>query len=70
MLKSLLCILLLFICNVALAEKSSVENFEGRSLILHVPAKLPAFGRRAFVVVLHGGLGKHSELNRLNRNRL
>ncbi len=33
------------------------ERFGGRSLIVYVPAHLPAAGARALVVVLHGGLG-------------
>jgi polyhydroxybutyrate depolymerase len=35
----------------------AVENYEGRSLIVYVPSRLPAPGTRALVVVLHGGLG-------------
>jgi polyhydroxybutyrate depolymerase len=33
------------------------ETYEGRNLIVYVPARLPDKGQRALVVVLHGGLG-------------
>jgi len=33
------------------------DSYEGRSLIVYVPSRLPAQGTRARVVVLHGGLG-------------
>jgi polyhydroxybutyrate depolymerase len=35
----------------------SQDNYEGRSFIVYVPARLPSQGTRALVVVLHGGLG-------------
>lgn len=49
--------LLLLTPAASAATQSSVENFEGRSLIVFVPSHLPAPGARALVVVLHGGLG-------------
>ena len=33
------------------------QTYSGRSLLVYVPAKLPAPGTRSLVVVLHGGLG-------------
>lgn len=48
-------------CCSALAAASTQgvteEVFQGRSLIVYVPAQLPAPGSRALVVVLHGALG-------------
>jgi polyhydroxybutyrate depolymerase len=48
-------------CCGALAAASTEgaieERFEGRSLIVFVPAQLPPPGTRALVVVFHGGLG-------------
>ena len=61
----ILCGLLMFGSQV---EASETQTFNGRSLIVHAPAQLPATGARALVIVLHGGLGnaeriayKHSE---------
>src|SRR5690242_4401723 len=39
------------------AGTQATESYGGRELIIYVPAKLPAPGTRALVVVLHGGLG-------------
>ncbi len=33
------------------------DSYGGRAMIVHVPASLPASGKRALVIVLHGGLG-------------
>lgn len=33
------------------------DSYGGRAMIVHVPATLPAPGKRALVIVLHGGLG-------------
>jgi polyhydroxybutyrate depolymerase len=47
-------------CGVLAAASSqgaTEEVFQGRSLIVYVPAQLPAPGSRALVIVLHGGLG-------------
>lgn len=33
------------------------QTYAGRNLYVHVPNQLPAAGRRALVIVLHGGLG-------------
>lgn len=41
----------------AATQGASQDNYEGRSLIVYVPAKLPSRGTRSLVVVLHGGLG-------------
>lgn len=38
------------------------EVFAGRAAYMHVPASLPEPGRRALVVVLHGGLGNAERL--------
>jgi len=35
----------------------TVDHYAGRDMIVHVPARLPASGSRALVVVLHGGMG-------------
>jgi polyhydroxybutyrate depolymerase len=35
----------------------TTDSYGGRAMILHVPANLPASGKRALVIVLHGGLG-------------
>lgn len=36
---------------------NTTDNYDGRAMIVHVPATLPATGARALVIVLHGGLG-------------
>ena len=38
------------------------EDFAGRTAYIYTPASLPAMGRRALVVVLHGGLGNAERL--------
>ena len=38
------------------------ETYAGRSAFIYTPASLPAFGSRAMVVVLHGGLGNAQRL--------
>jgi polyhydroxybutyrate depolymerase len=43
--------------GLAAADGASTESFQGRDLIVYVPARLPPVGHRALVVVLHGGLG-------------
>lgn len=48
---------LLQFSNASAATGATEENFEGRSLVVYVPQRLPAPGQRALVVVLHGGLG-------------
>lgn len=42
---------------IALARASTVESYDGRQMIVHVPDRVPPSGSRALVVVLHGGLG-------------
>jgi len=54
--------LLLMLVAAAIAPTSasaadSVDHYGGRDMIVHVPARLPASGSRALVVVLHGGMG-------------
>lgn len=39
------------------AAKRSTEPVAGREAVVYAPASMPAFGSRALVVVLHGGLG-------------
>jgi len=41
----------------AAAQSTSEMEFDHRTLLIHVPAHLPASGSRSLVVVLHGGLG-------------
>jgi polyhydroxybutyrate depolymerase len=41
----------------AQAAGAATETYDGRSMIVYAPSKLPAPGARALVVVLHGGLG-------------
>jgi poly(3-hydroxybutyrate) depolymerase len=38
------------------------ENYNGRDLLVYLPRSLPAPGRRALVIVLHGGLGNASRI--------
>ena len=38
------------------------ETFAGRTALVYAPSNLPAFGSRALVVVLHGGLGNAQRL--------
>lgn len=38
------------------------ETIAGRTALVYTPANLPAFGSRALVVVLHGGLGNAQRL--------
>jgi poly(3-hydroxybutyrate) depolymerase len=45
------------VCFGACAGQLSTDSYAGRSAIVYTPTKLPAFGTRALVVVLHGGLG-------------
>ncbi|MGC1781864.1 MAG: PHB depolymerase family esterase, partial [Acidobacteriaceae bacterium] len=40
------------------------ESYNHRDLIVYVPSSLPARGTRALVVVLHGGLGNASRIER------
>lgn len=49
----------LFALSPALAAPAGdlTDSYGGRAMIVHVPATLPASGRRALVIVLHGGLG-------------
>jgi polyhydroxybutyrate depolymerase len=57
---ALLCVAALLLhaaCASAAMQGVTEDNYEGRSLIVYVPAHLPAQGKRALVVVLHGGLG-------------
>lgn len=35
----------------------TTDSYAGRAMIVHVPATMPPSGKRALVVVLHGGLG-------------
>lgn len=55
------CILLLavFFLSPVRAQAAGVvaKNYGGRDVLVYVPAKLPLAGKRALVVVLHGGLG-------------
>lgn len=39
------------------ARASETRAFEGRTLIVHAPDRLPPAGARSLVIVLHGGLG-------------
>ncbi len=50
-------LLFLSLGAAAAAQGATLENFEGRSLIVFVPSHLAAPSTRALVVVLHGGLG-------------
>jgi poly(3-hydroxybutyrate) depolymerase len=45
------------VCLGASAGQLSTDTYAGRSALIYTPAKLPAFGTRALVVVLHGGMG-------------
>lgn len=49
------------------ATDMTSETYQGREMLVHIPASLPPEGRRAMVVVLHGGMGNatqiHSVLN-------
>lgn len=46
----------------ASAAEPLVESSAGRTALVYAPTKLPAFGSRALVVVLHGGLGNAQRL--------
>lgn len=50
------------VCWSAGAAEPVRETFAGRDALVYSPAKLPAFGSRALVVVLHGGLGNAQRL--------
>jgi polyhydroxybutyrate depolymerase len=45
------------VCLGASAGQLGTDTYGGRSAVIYTPASLPAFGTRALVVVLHGGLG-------------
>ncbi|HEY8907859.1 MAG TPA: hypothetical protein VIM63_17675, partial [Rhodoferax sp.] len=45
------------VCLGASAGQLSTDTYAGRSAVIYTPTNLPAFGARALVVVLHGGLG-------------
>ncbi|MEO6217408.1 MAG: hypothetical protein ABIO86_15365 [Sphingomonas sp.] len=45
------------IAPISARAADSVDHYGGRDMIVHVPARLPARGSRALVVVLHGGMG-------------
>jgi polyhydroxybutyrate depolymerase len=49
-------------CLCASAAEPVTETFAGRTALVYAPANLPAFGNRALVVVLHGGLGNAQRL--------
>ena len=57
-------VLLLALGNPARATAPAIteDSYGGRSMLLYLPAKLPAAGQRALVVVLHGGLGNASRI--------
>lgn len=38
------------------------DDYDGRHMFVHVPENMPAAGKRALVVVLHGGLGNASRI--------
>lgn len=42
---------------LAVPTGDTTDSYGGRAMILHVPATLPAPGKRALVIVLHGGMG-------------
>ena len=42
---------------ISASAADTVDHYAGRDMIVHVPARLPASGARALVVVLHGGMG-------------
>ncbi|GLS17629.1 hypothetical protein GCM10007874_06440 [Labrys miyagiensis] len=42
---------------IAQGYASTVQSYDGRQMIVHVPDRLPPSGSRALVIVLHGGLG-------------
>src|SRR4051812_1481892 len=42
---------------IPVSTAGTVDHYAGRDMIVHVPARLPASGSRALVVVLHGGMG-------------
>ena len=39
------------------ADRAAADSYGGRTMLVHVPTRLPPAGARALVVVLHGGLG-------------
>ncbi|MEO7692303.1 MAG: PHB depolymerase family esterase [Sphingomonas sp.] len=45
------------IAPISARAADTVDHYGGRDMIVHVPARLPASGSRALVVVLHGGMG-------------
>ncbi len=38
-------------------QNNEALTFEDRTMVVHVPERLPAQGQRALVIVLHGGMG-------------
>ncbi len=50
------------VASAAGAAQPVPETYAGRSAYIYIPAGLPAFGSRAMVVVLHGGLGNAQRL--------
>ena len=54
-------------CTLFVAEARAsqllTETYEGRTALVYVPATLPANGKRALVVVLHGGLGNAQRIS-------
>jgi polyhydroxybutyrate depolymerase len=44
-------------------QATASEIFQGREMLVHVPTTLPESGKRALVVVLHGGLGNASHIH-------
>lgn len=45
------------IAPISASAADTVAHYGGRDMIVHVPARLPASGSRALIVVLHGGMG-------------
>jgi len=57
---------LLLVPVAALANDAVTQSYDGRDMLIHVPAHLPPEGSRALVVVLHGGLGNASRIESEN----
>ena len=54
---SLLALVGALIAPISARAADTVDHYGDRDMIVHVPARLPASGSRALVVVLHGGMG-------------
>ena len=58
--------LILPMAGASRAAEPTTESYGGREMLVHLPANLPPKGKRALVIVLHGGLGNARRISTMN----